>query len=372
MHLYRSPLFFLEQNLLIWKSYPALVCFSLTTNMNIFRIYCSGSHGPVLLLLHGGGHSALSWAVFTVSIITAAESLQLLYPQKPYVSTTWIFMKSFFFISGWFLCNIWFKWSFCPSLQAVICSRINCRVVAMDLRAHGKYRGPKIAARHTDFRIKEIVILLSDFTPIAAPVLKKMRKCSCCIKVDWSFPYPPVIRRQVSPYHVIWPDTLCLFRILDRDNSEMCFSFPGLQATPKWKTLMISLRTRWPSRLLCVQLESMRITYWQTRCKQLLVLLTVSDCMLRKTDKQESKVSSLSLLFYSKGILAKWWRRSMERTHLPSWLLDIAWVGLLQFTQPQPTIYLLCLGCVSSTLLKVGAFLRRSTCHLIDFTSTVT
>uniref|UniRef100_A0A3Q3X9I0 Protein phosphatase methylesterase 1 n=1 Tax=Mola mola TaxID=94237 RepID=A0A3Q3X9I0_MOLML len=44
-----------------------------------------GSHGPVLLLLHGGGHSALSWAVFT----------------------------------------------------AVICSRINCRVVAMDLRAHG-------------------------------------------------------------------------------------------------------------------------------------------------------------------------------------------------------------------------------------------
>uniref|UniRef100_A0A3B5LEN2 Protein phosphatase methylesterase 1 n=1 Tax=Xiphophorus couchianus TaxID=32473 RepID=A0A3B5LEN2_9TELE len=51
---------------------------------NIFRLYCSGSSGPVLLLLHGGGHSALSWAVFT----------------------------------------------------AVICSRINCRVVAMDLRAH--------------------------------------------------------------------------------------------------------------------------------------------------------------------------------------------------------------------------------------------
>ncbi|XP_075876488.1 protein phosphatase methylesterase 1 [Nelusetta ayraudi] len=50
-----------------------------------FRIYCSGSHGPVLFLLHGGGHSALSWAVFTT----------------------------------------------------VICSRINCRVVAMDLRAHG-------------------------------------------------------------------------------------------------------------------------------------------------------------------------------------------------------------------------------------------
>ncbi|XP_055082414.1 protein phosphatase methylesterase 1 [Periophthalmus magnuspinnatus] len=59
---------------------------------DIFRIYCSGAHGPVLLLLHGGGHSALSWAVFT----------------------------------------------------AVICSRIDCRVVAMDLRAHGdsKVRDP--------------------------------------------------------------------------------------------------------------------------------------------------------------------------------------------------------------------------------------
>uniref|UniRef100_A0A669DMG3 Protein phosphatase methylesterase 1 n=1 Tax=Oreochromis niloticus TaxID=8128 RepID=A0A669DMG3_ORENI len=45
-----------------------------------------GSHGPVLLLLHGGGHSALSWAVFT----------------------------------------------------AITYSRINCRVVAMDLRAHGR------------------------------------------------------------------------------------------------------------------------------------------------------------------------------------------------------------------------------------------
>lgn len=35
---------------------------------NIFRIYKAGSDGPLLVLLHGGGHSALSWAVFTVSI----------------------------------------------------------------------------------------------------------------------------------------------------------------------------------------------------------------------------------------------------------------------------------------------------------------
>ncbi|XP_028656158.1 protein phosphatase methylesterase 1 isoform X2 [Erpetoichthys calabaricus] len=50
-----------------------------------FRIYRIGSEGPVLLLLHGGGHSALSWAVFS----------------------------------------------------AVIFNRINCRVVAIDLRGHG-------------------------------------------------------------------------------------------------------------------------------------------------------------------------------------------------------------------------------------------
>ncbi|CAK6953625.1 protein phosphatase methylesterase 1 [Scomber scombrus] len=73
-------------------SFHLLACISLTS-LNIFRLYCSGSHGPVLLLLHGGGHSALSWAVFT----------------------------------------------------AVIYSRINCRVVAMDLRAHGdsKVKNPE-------------------------------------------------------------------------------------------------------------------------------------------------------------------------------------------------------------------------------------
>uniref|UniRef100_UPI00358EDEB9 protein phosphatase methylesterase 1-like isoform X2 n=1 Tax=Myxine glutinosa TaxID=7769 RepID=UPI00358EDEB9 len=54
-------------------------------NGDTFRVYCSGSAGPVLVLLHGGGHSALSWAVFT----------------------------------------------------ATITSCLNCRVVAIDLRGHG-------------------------------------------------------------------------------------------------------------------------------------------------------------------------------------------------------------------------------------------
>eukprot|EP00794_Sanderia_malayensis_P006966 gene6966-7751_t len=32
---------------------------------NTFRVYTAGDDGAVLLLLHGGGHSSLSWAVFT-------------------------------------------------------------------------------------------------------------------------------------------------------------------------------------------------------------------------------------------------------------------------------------------------------------------
>ncbi|XP_061769374.1 protein phosphatase methylesterase 1-like isoform X2 [Nerophis ophidion] len=35
---------------------------------DIFRVYKAGHEGPLLVLLHGGGHSALSWAVFTTAI----------------------------------------------------------------------------------------------------------------------------------------------------------------------------------------------------------------------------------------------------------------------------------------------------------------
>lgn len=69
------------------------------TGKDSFRIYKSGSEGPVLLLLHGGGHSALSWAVFTTAII----------------------------------------------------SRIQCRVVALDQRGHGetKVRNPEDLSAET-------------------------------------------------------------------------------------------------------------------------------------------------------------------------------------------------------------------------------
>lgn len=43
--------------------------------LQTFRVYVKGTSGPVLLLLHGGGHSALSWAVFAVSAAMGNESL---------------------------------------------------------------------------------------------------------------------------------------------------------------------------------------------------------------------------------------------------------------------------------------------------------
>lgn len=38
-----------------------------------FNVYVKGSEGPVLLLLHGGGHSALSWALFACEIATRCK-----------------------------------------------------------------------------------------------------------------------------------------------------------------------------------------------------------------------------------------------------------------------------------------------------------
>lgn len=52
------------------------VSVGLADSGDIFRIYKAGIDGPLLVLLHGGGHSALSWAVFTVSICTLSWLIQ--------------------------------------------------------------------------------------------------------------------------------------------------------------------------------------------------------------------------------------------------------------------------------------------------------
>ncbi|XP_069496240.1 protein phosphatase methylesterase 1 [Ambystoma mexicanum] len=90
------------------------------TGKDTFRIYRSGSEGPVLLLLHGGGHSALSWAVFTTAII----------------------------------------------------SRVQCRIVALDLRAHGetKVRDPEdLSAETMSKDIQNVVEAL--YGDIAPPIM---------------------------------------------------------------------------------------------------------------------------------------------------------------------------------------------------------
>ncbi|XP_076343764.1 protein phosphatase methylesterase 1 isoform X2 [Tachypleus tridentatus] len=40
---------------------------------NIFRVYTAGNSGPLLLLLHGGGYSGLSWALFCSEIVKMVE-----------------------------------------------------------------------------------------------------------------------------------------------------------------------------------------------------------------------------------------------------------------------------------------------------------
>jgi len=36
---------------------------------NTFHVYIKGTEGPLLVLLHGGGYSGLTWAELTVSIV---------------------------------------------------------------------------------------------------------------------------------------------------------------------------------------------------------------------------------------------------------------------------------------------------------------
>ncbi len=45
------------------------MCVFLDFDVQKFRVYQSGTEGPVCFFLHGGGFSALSWAVLSVSFV---------------------------------------------------------------------------------------------------------------------------------------------------------------------------------------------------------------------------------------------------------------------------------------------------------------
>ncbi|ESO07941.1 hypothetical protein HELRODRAFT_75640, partial [Helobdella robusta] len=51
-----------------WENYYD-DCRDLKIDDDIFRVYLSGSSGPVCFFLHGGGFSALSWAVLSVNLL---------------------------------------------------------------------------------------------------------------------------------------------------------------------------------------------------------------------------------------------------------------------------------------------------------------
>lgn len=89
----------------MWDSYFAEKK-DIEIDRGTFRVYFSKppiQNGPVLLLLHGGGFSALTWSLFTVSFFLS-------------------FIKSF--------SNFFF-------LQTEITKMIHCQVLAIDLRGHG-------------------------------------------------------------------------------------------------------------------------------------------------------------------------------------------------------------------------------------------
>ncbi|XP_067136169.1 protein phosphatase methylesterase 1-like [Centruroides vittatus] len=58
---------------LSWKKYFTSMKEIKVTESNIFRVYCNGESGPLLLLLHGGGYSGLTWSLFTSNISHLVE-----------------------------------------------------------------------------------------------------------------------------------------------------------------------------------------------------------------------------------------------------------------------------------------------------------
>ena len=53
-----------------------------------FHVYTSGSTGPLVVLLHGAGHSALSWAVFTKTLLKTCECRVMAMDFRGHGSTT--------------------------------------------------------------------------------------------------------------------------------------------------------------------------------------------------------------------------------------------------------------------------------------------
>ncbi|KAL3234079.1 hypothetical protein MRX96_022827 [Rhipicephalus microplus] len=58
---------------LSWRDYFSEALWVRTSDSDTFRVYMKGSQGPLLLLLHGGGYSGLTWALFANEVCQIVE-----------------------------------------------------------------------------------------------------------------------------------------------------------------------------------------------------------------------------------------------------------------------------------------------------------
>ena len=151
-----------------------LLISSLSIPMKTFRVYLRGEGGPVLLLLHGGGHSALSWAVFAVSserLSVAEATVTVAVCVCQFVCTLVCVFISFCIVSCFYeclfvlvtlfvcllvsvLCLVFMNVCLCqlPCLcvcllltyQEAVSKLVDCRIVAVDMRGHGMRYGQTI------------------------------------------------------------------------------------------------------------------------------------------------------------------------------------------------------------------------------------
>ncbi|XP_064481916.1 protein phosphatase methylesterase 1-like isoform X2 [Ornithodoros turicata] len=62
-----------EYTPLTWQKYFTEAKDVQVSQENVFRVYMKGSTGPLLLMLHGGGYSGLTWSLFAEYIVQMAE-----------------------------------------------------------------------------------------------------------------------------------------------------------------------------------------------------------------------------------------------------------------------------------------------------------
>lgn len=69
-----------------WRNYWD-TCQDVAVQEDSFRVYQRGSSGPLLLLLHGGGYSALTWSLFAVSVTEMVECQVMAFDQRGHGDT---------------------------------------------------------------------------------------------------------------------------------------------------------------------------------------------------------------------------------------------------------------------------------------------